>query len=458
MQTLLKHFIAFFVRLALSFRYKVTVKGLEKLNLQTLNKPGGVIFLPNHPTVFVDPSLITLALFRKYPIRPMIVEYMYYLPGVNWVMRFLDALPIPQFVTTSNSLKKKKSEQMIEKVIKELRGGQNFLIYPAGKTKQSKYETIGGASGVPQILNAVPEANVVLVRVKGLWGSSFSRAITGAPAPMFATIFQGMKYVFKNLLFFTPKRQVVLEFEPAPSDFPQTGSRMEINKWLESYYNKPDGLTKQEGALPGDSLIFVSYSCWNNVLPEIKKDTSDGDDKINLAQIPQDIKNKVIKKIAKISEMDPSKIHPEMTLAKDLGMDSLSIAEMAMFLQDDFDLKGVPFKDLTTVGRVMAIAAGQVVCTEEDEEEIANLKRWNKKVETKQRMFVAPGKTIPEVFLNNCERMGNAVACTDLRSGTLTYKQMKMRCILLANYIKTLPGEYIGIMLPASVGAELLIF
>lgn len=455
MKTLVKHILAFFFRIAFWFRYRVTIKGLEKLTPDALNKPGGILFMPNHPAIFIDPTLVTLATWPKFPIRPMIVEYMYYTPVVNWFMRFLDALPIPHFGNTSNSLKKRKSEKVIETVIQGLKSGENFLVYPAGKTKSTGYESIGGASAVPYILQQAPEANVVLVRTKGLWGSSFSRALTGAPALLFPNIFKGMLHVFKNLLFFTPRREVILEFELAPADFPRAGSRMEINRWLENYYNKPDGLTKQEGTQPGDSLILVSYSCWRKELPILFKKSQEED--VSIEKIPAAVKKKVTKKLAEMSEMEIGAVKPEMNLAQDLGMDSLDVAEVAMFLQDDFEIKGIASKDLTTVGKVMAIASGQVICQQEDEEEVANLKRWNKPTGPRERVFIYEGATIPEVFLKVCDKKGSAIAAADLRSGTLSYMQLKMRALLLADYIRTLPGTYIGVLLPASLGAELLV-
>lgn len=72
-------------------------------------------------------------------------------------------------------------------------------------------------------------------------------------------------------------------------------------------------------------------------------------------------------------------------------------------------------------------------------------------------MQIAEGKTIPEAFLRNCDRMGKAVACADMRSGVMTYPQLKMRALLIADYIRKMPGDTIGIMLPASVAANLLI-
>lgn len=445
------------MRLALWFRYKVTVKGLDKLTPEALNKKGGVLFLPNHPCVFVDPTLITIAAWPRFPIRPMIVEYQFYTPVVNRLMRFLDALPVPNFNVSSNSLKKKKSEKVIQTVIDDLKSGQNFLIYPAGKTKSTGREAIGGASGVHRILSEAPEANVVLVRIKGLWGSSFSRALTGYAPPLFSTIWAGVKHVLKNLLFFTPRRQVIIEFEPAPADFPHGKSRLEINKYLENYYNKPDGLTKQEGIEPGDSFIQVSYSCWKNEIPEVATKPSMEDEHIQLDKIPEEIKEKVVGKIAELTQFDPATIKPEMDLAADLGMDSLDISEVALFLQDTYDVTDLPYNEITSVGKVMALASKQIVCKEDVEEEEKNFTKWSSSRGPRERIHVAPGKTMQEVFLNNSASHAKHYACADMRSGMLTFGQMKMRALLLANYIRELPGEYIGILLPASLGASLLI-
>jgi len=445
-----------FMRVALWFRYRIVVKGAEKLNPKVLNKPGGVLFLPNHPAAIVDPLAVGLSVWNKYPIRPMIVEYMYYTPFIHPMMKFLNALPVPDFTTSSNSLKRKKSEEVVQEVIKDLRRGQNFLVYPSGKLKNSEIEDIGGASAVHRLIHEVPEANVVFVRVKGLWGSSFSRYYMGRTPPVFPTIWQGIKYCFKNLLFFTPRREIIVEFEPAPADFPYKASRLEMNRYLEKWYNKPDGLTPQKGDEPGDSLILVSYSMWGEKYPEVTKKPLD-ESAINLDTIPEDIKKKVYKKIAEMKDVDPSTIKPELNLATDLAMDSLDIAELAIYLQDTFDVQSIPVIQLTSVAKVLGIASKQIVFQEDTHEEETDVSQWKQPVK-KTRLTVADGETVPEVFLRNCKRMGKAVACGDMRSGVLTYPQLKTRAILLAEYIRHLPGEYIGILLPASVGATLLVF
>lgn len=456
MKKVVEYVIAYLMRFVLWFRYRIRVEGLDKLTPETLNRSGGVLFLPNHPSYFIDPIVATLAVFPKFPIRPMIVEYMYYTPMIHGLMKFMDALPMPNFVSSSNSLKRKKSEKVIQTVIDDLKHGQNFLIYPAGKVKHTAYEAIGGASAVQRILTEAPEANVVLVRIKGLWGSSFSRALAGTAPSLSSAILDALKVVFKNLIFFTPRREVTVELVPAPADFPRTASRVEMNKYLENWYNKPDGLTQQKGELPGDSLMLVSYSMWSDKFIPVRQITDSPDKEVAYEDVPKAVKEKVYRKLAELKDWDPAKIKPEMTLASDLGLDSLDTADLVAFLNDQFDVTGVPPNELTTVGKVLAVASKQIVLQEVVEDDNGDLSKWLLPVE-KKRVMVAPGDTIAEVFLNQCARDGNSIACADGRIGVQTYSKLKLRTILLAECLRHLPGKYIGVMLPASVAANLLI-
>lgn len=457
MNHILKFLWSNFFHFILWFRYKIEVKGLDKLDSKTMNHSGGVLFLPNHPAIFVDPIVATLSVLPKYTIRPMIVEYMYYYPIVNTLMHHMRALPIPDFDISSNTLKRKKSEQVISEVIRGLKDGDHFLIYPAGRIKATAYEAIGGASGIHRILQETPEANIVLMRVKGLWGSKFSRALTGAKPQMFPTIVWGIKQVLKNLLFFTPRRKVIVEVVPAPADFPRNGTRLEVNQWLERWYNQPDGLTEQIGARPGDSLVLVPYSIWDRSIPQVRiEEDNETKRRVDLSKIPKTIQEKVIAKIALMTDNVPSSIRMDMSLSNDLGMDSLDTAELAIFLHDQFDLITVPVKELTTVGRVMGIAAKQIVCKEPLSNELTDMRKWHLPI-PHDRRGMPPGKTIPEVFINSCKKHAKLPACGDARSGILTYHELLVRSLVLAEKIRNMPGKHIGIMLPASVAATICI-
>jgi len=454
---LVEFLLKYFLKFVLSFRYRVEYKGLENLKPETLNKPGGVLFLPNHPAVFVDPVFATLGAWKVCPIRPIIVEYMYFLPVVHSTMKFMNALPIPDFESSTNTLKRKRSEMVISEVIKGLKNQENFLIYPAGRLKRSSKEMIGGASATHQIVQQTPEANIVLVRTKGLWGSLFSAALTGKTPPLFPTIWKGVKIICKNLFFFTPKRKIIIEFHLAPDDFPfKEQRRLEFNRWLEKWYNQPDGLTTQEGHFPGDSLVLVSYSMWKKQIPDIKAEKKSHEEAVSLEDVDSAVQEKIIGKLHELTDMDVSAIKPEMSLSSDLGLDSLDTSELATFLQEQFDIGPVPAAELTTVNKVIAIASKKVKIETTKKEETKDLTKWQF---TGQRFKtqVAHGETIPEVFLHNCERMGRAPACADLRSGILSYPRLKIAVLILAEYITHLPGKHIGVLLPASVGAYLAV-
>ncbi len=448
--------IRWIVKFALWFRYRIKVKGLDKITPENLGKPGGVLFLPNHPAMAVDPLSVVQAIWAKYPVRPLIVEYMYYAPGIYPVMNYINAIPVPNNEVSSNSIKKIRSDKALEEAAKGLKKGDNFLLYPSGRLKDTGYEFLGGASGAHRIISQNPECNIVLVRTIGLWGSSFSKAYTGKSPPIFPTLWEGMKHTFKNLLFFNPRRPLTIEFEPAPDDFPRYGDRLEMNRWLEDWYNREEGLRKPGSDVIGEPLSRVSYSLWKKeyLEPKPPKIEEEEDPEINLEKIPDETKNKVIQKIAEVAGAAPRDIKTNFVITSDLSLDSLDMAELVLFLDDEFDVKGVPVIELTTVGRMMAIADKQIVVTDE-EEEIKDLTPWKKPVSEKRKLHVPSGNTIPEVFLNNCAIMGSEICCADDRSGVMDYQKFKLGIVVLADFIKTLPGKNIGILLPASVGATL---
>lgn len=448
-----------FLRALLWFRYRVRVEGLERLNEEVLPKTkGGLLFLPNHPAYFVDPLIVGTAVWRRYPIRPMIVEYMFYMPVVHWLMTFMDALPVPNFHSASNSLKKKKGDEVFAELISGLKRGENFLVYPAGRVKYGAKEQLAGASGIHRILQDMPEANIVLVRTKGLWGSSFSRAIIHEAPTVIDSIWRGVKIVAKNLFFFTPRRRVTIELVPAPADFPRTASRLELNRYFEKWYNEPDGLSPAIEPLPGDSLVLVSYSMWGEqYLPLYQESTEELT--VDGQSIAAADREKVVAKIARMAKVSPETIQLDTSLTADLGMDSLDQAELAVFLQESFDLPSLAPNQITTVKKIFSLISGQLPPNEVDlqPEAVLNMNAWQKSRPHKKISWPG-GQTLTEAFLRNCDRMANQVACGDEMVGILTYRQLKMRALLLSRYLEKLPGHYVGILLPASVAANLLIF
>lgn len=447
--------ILYFVKMMLWFRYRVHYKGLDHLRPEALKKSGGVLFLPNHPTVLVDPCLVVIGAHKKFPIRPLIVEYMYYTPVVNSVMRFMNAIAIPNHHSSTNSLKRKKSEKALREVVKGIEQGENFLIYPGGKVKRSNYEQIGGSSGIHGILQSTDQANVVLVKISGLYGSMFSSALTAGKVPyMFPTVWRGVKIALKNLLFFTPRREVTIEYIPAPADFPFNASKLELNRYLEHWYNRPDGIDPalMNEKLPGESIHLVSHSLWGQQMPQVE-DRTTTEQSIHLARIPEETVKKVYTFLEELTDYKADKITPELSLSTDLGLDSLDAADILTFLHDQFAVEGVPPSELTTVERLLAIAAKQIVFETEELEEERVSKKWLTLNLPTEIAKTADGETIPEVFWNACDKWGSRVIAADKISGVLSYSSLKLRSLLLAEYLRKIEGESIGILLPSSVAA-----
>lgn len=454
--------LATFAQLALRLRYRFKVKGYEALfDAELKTRSGGTLFLSNHPAL-MDPLISFSFLWPSFRPRPIAAEFVHETWLVGRVLSWMRAIAVPDFVVSSNMLKTQRAERSFRRIVQGLKEGDNFIINPAGRLKQTGFEDLGGVSWVHRLLQEVPEANIVLVRIDGLWGSMFSRAVTGKTPPIIKTYLKGIMIALKNGIFFTPRRSIEVEFCPMGEDFPRESSRMELNRYLEKWYNnyRHEELVGEE---KHEQPTRVSYSFYKeNLIALTPALVQDEYDRIELDKIPQPTKEAVLKKLSEITELPASSIQASDDLSKTLGLDSLDGAELILFLNDRFGIRGVQPSDLSSVAKLMAIAAGQIDLCIEDEGEEGHLERIRKRWQaTKKWRRLSPrppkGKTIHEAFLHTCDYMGDAIACGDSLSGVLTYRQLKMRVLLLAQAIERLPGGRIGIMLPASTTVNAVI-
>lgn len=446
MKRLLLNFTLVLASLLLRLRYKITYKGLDEAKALLGDSQKGCLFLPNHPAVVVDPLIISLPLIRLFKIRPLIVEYMYYQPAFHWAVRLLKALPMPNFGTSVSPLKLKRAERALKTISQGLKDGDRFLIYPSGTTKLTAKEVVGGAFGVYQLVDENPEVPIVLVRITGLWGSGFSRAPTAGGLPNSHKMLKNSLWIaIKNLLFFVPKRDVLVEFEVADSTFPRKAPKQEFNRYLETWYNKPFGPD-------GEPLSLVSYAFWKNQVLEIQKPVAENHD---LSQISSDVQKQIAEKVALLAKIPVEQVLPDLKLIENLGLDSLDHAELIAFLESSFDVTGVAPEKLTTVSSLYTLAANG----HKPEEKV--VKQPSKTLWAKKRahkpLEIASGSSIPEVFLHACDANLRAIACTDPILGPMTYYKCKRTVLLLSEHIAKLQGERIGILLPASCLSYLLV-
>lgn len=429
-------FLYLIVRGLISIRYRIRVRGLENLNAKTLSKKGGVLFLPNHPAE-IDPVMLTMVLWKKFQAHPLVVENFYYLKGAHYLQTLVGAVPIPDLDGMVNKWKQKKIEKVFQFIAEKLKAGSNFLIYPAGRLKRSGEEVVGGASFVHNLVQECPEANIVLMRTTGLWGSRFSRALTGTTPSFGKVVIEAFKIVLKNLVFLTPRREVTIEVEPAPADFPYKSQRLEFNRYLESWFN-------MRGPEP---LKLVSDLFWKESLPKVVTVSAQTGE----WSIAPEVEKEIVEKIGVLARR--SDITRSLHLSRDLGLDSLDLAQLSTFLEEKYEIPGLVPGELQTVEDVLKAASR----TEKKAETSIPQKKWP--IEESRPPILPPGgKTLQEAFLKCCDRMDNYVACADELMGVVSYRRIKMIALLLSYQIKKMEGDKIGILLPSSTLSYALIF
>ena len=138
----------------------------------------------------------------------------------------------------------------------------------------------------------------MLIRTTGLWGSSFSRALTHKSPDIKKTFLKGAFLCLQNLFFFTPRRKVLIEIEANPKDFPYTANRIDMNRYLEKWYNQY--LTEENKRVEEEPLTKVSYSFLAKIYPKVAPKQKK-EKKITDAELAPEKKEEIFKELLKMS-------------------------------------------------------------------------------------------------------------------------------------------------------------
>lgn len=441
-------FLFWIGRNLLRLRYRIRLKGYEKLFEKGLDKSGRILFLPSHPAE-IDPVILFSYLGTKFKPRPLVVEHFFFLPGVRFFMNMVKAVPIPNFSITVSKWKLRRAQKTIDSIKNFMDEGDNFIIYPGGHLRTLDHEVIGGNSLVHKLLSQSSDIQPVLIRTTGLWGSMFSRALSGSLPDFWKTVFvDGLKVLLKNGIFFAPRRDVEIEFYVPEREIPRQSSRLKLNQFLEKWYNQYPGGRK------GEEVKLVSYSFYKKDLPKIIKQEKAKLEKKKLS-LSDDVKQEILKEVSDLCGRDESQLYEDDDLAKDLGLDSLDIAGLHAYLGEHFDVIKVPPGELKTIYDLYETAAGEKIPKDVYVEPFLPKGEW--KEISRNELKLPEGETLVEAFLRVCDRMKDADACGDDVSGILTYKRMKIGALVLSNKFRELEGDRIGLLLPSSAGAYLCI-
>ena len=433
------------------FRYKVSVKGLEVLKDKDL-KSGPVLIFPNHPAL-IDPFILYRIIGKKLRVKPLVAESMFFSKGSKCIMQMVGAKPVPEFDSAINEYKYQKAKEFHDDIIEDLKRGEKILLYPAGGLKRQAQELVGGRSLAHRLIQEVPETKIVLVRITGLWGSRFSTYFTGDVPSFWSIAFSGILSALKNLLIFTPRRKVLVEFSLPEKKFPRHGTKQKFNKALESWYNQYLHEDKKEYQ---ERLSLVPYAWYSKKLPPVVKSSNELA-YANLS-IPKDLRQDIIFKISEISNKPVNEISDDDDLVYDVGIDSLDIASLYTYLDEQYDTnKSLQPGDLKKV-KDLYVAALHM-----DEKKGASLKHelgdkgyWPHELRRKE-VSISEGATIVEAFLDSCDRLKDSICLADELVGKLSYSRVKLSVITLARKISSLEGEHIGIMMPSTAVSFMLI-
>jgi long-chain-fatty-acid--[acyl-carrier-protein] ligase len=426
--------LAVIARRLLALRYRVRVKGAS---IAGEPRAPGILFMPNHPAL-IDPVIVLAHLHGKFGIRPLALEDQIDLPVVRELAELLGTLRVP-VLSGLDEGGVKAVQRSIDLCIQALREGENVLLYPAGRLMHHRLETLGGVSAAHRIISELPGIRVVLVRTTGLWGSCFGWAL-GSPPRLKDGLFGHLGGLLASAIFFAPKRHVQIELVE-PNDLPRHGQRAELNSYLDRFYNHE-----------APPALYVPYSIWQKggtrEIPEPKLTAEQ-----SAYDAPAATRQIVMERLRDATGIDGLK--DEQELARDLGLDSLAITDILLWLEREFAVTVPGVEAVRTVGDLVMAACGAAAAESIDVQVPAPSAAWLQD-QGDSRLQIPAGNSIQQVFLAQARRSPGRVIVADLQQGSRTYRDLITAIFALRPRIAALPGQYVGIMLPASVAADTL--
>jgi len=437
MQRFFQRFFWLVARWLLRLRYRVEVLGGDRL----ADLEGPTIVMPNHPG-YIDPALVLSHLRLRDPLRPLVYTGTYRNLVLYPVMRAIGAVEVPELSAQSRSAKQTPLE-MIERVAAAVQRGESILIYPSGRLQREGFEVVGAARAAAELLGACPDANVVLVRTRGVWGSMFSWGRTAQAPKLGACMVRGVLWGLANLVFFLPRRRVTMAVEIVPREQLPDATREQLNPFLEEWYNR-DGR---------ETPTYVPYHFLfgprEYEFPEFQRRLEIDFDKIKPAT--RDAVNEMVEEHLGRPLSDDER-QPLGTLDQ-LGLDSLDRMDLALEIEQRFGFRSD--RVAMTLGELWALAEG--LLTGDDGTEEAAPALWSRpSAQNGPPEFLAD--TMAEAFVRRVRANPDDVAVADRLSGVLTYRRMLVAASLMSKRFAEFDGDAVGLLLPSSVAADLVFF
>ena len=432
---MLDRLLIWFVKFCLFLRYRIRIKGLDQISARGRK---GILFLPNHPAL-IDPVILLSILKGPFAPRALADQDEIDLFFVRWAAKRAGVLPIPDIGRYGQSGRLKVEEALAEGA-RWMKDGGNMMLYPAGHLCKTRTEDLGGSSAVETLVGEFPDVRIVLVRTRGLWGSAFGWGSGKTPYAGKA-LKKGLPGLLASGLLFMPRRKITIEFVE-PDDVPRGADRDVLNRYLEEFYNQD----------PPDNT-HVPYSIWRGwrakQIPEPEQYSISG----NVADVPDSVRRTVCEHLTELTGI--GEVTHETRLAHDLGLDSLARVDLAVWIDTEFGQACNDPEALGTAGDVMLAACGQAIVS--GSAELKPIRSgWFTGSPNNQRLAPPAGETVAEAFLNLARQSPGRTLIADQLSGAKTYRDIVLGVMALKGPIERLEGDRVGIMLPASVAADVV--
>ena len=310
----------------------------------------------------IDPRIVLSQLGKYRNISPLASEKFYSIPGIKQVMQAVGTIPI---VDASVSSGVPDFSQVYKNITQALQENKAVLIYPAGQIYRQGYESIKGKQVVYEIMKSLPEnAKILALKDRGLWGSIWSMAWDNGQTTFGKAYLLSIWYVFVNLLFFVPKRDVSLRlFDITVEAKMQHALGMNtLNHFLEDFFNSENG-ERYEEPLRYIPHYFYYNDIKNKTPPEYisgsEKELSKTN-KVDTSTFSLEHFKIIQEKIAEMKGISLETLKPESKLILDLYFDSLDMAEIKSYLQAKFpQSSNPPITSLKTLEDLWAMIEGK---------------------------------------------------------------------------------------------------
>ena len=431
------------------FRYDIQIKGLSQL------KSGqSYLVLPNHSSL-LEPMIIFSLFVPKVRLRPVAISAF---ANNRFLKRFFDrigAIAVEESSSKDTQLLASRLNHSLDQLQSALEVGDSVLLFPSGQIAgQGKEYLWAKKSAYLALQSALPETKVLTVRVSGLWWSMWSNAWNGARPKLFFTFVKAVWYLIANLFIFLPKRKILIEILDQTSTLKELsqGDLVSFNQYLEDFYN-------QRGE---ETLNYLPHYFYFNDVKHKKLPATITNSIASLQNIQSydtskfstDIVDFVSSELKKIKNLTPeTNISLDQHLVFDLYLDSLDMAELKNTILSIYPkASNTPILELKTVADMVAMASGLT----KSESQLFKPCDWHISPQNLSRNL-DPAQNILQHFKSQWKFDKNASQVYDQLFGMQSRKDIVLKSLLISDYLKSIEGQYIGIMLPALASTSILL-